>query len=112
MVYTLGNVVIKKTGCFQGMLRLCKIIEEHRYSRQHLDAYFRHIHFFHARVRVPAVLLYFAKHLVAFDHPGTARLMMLQSYKLTIPKLLEPVWDVFRHDMRMDIYFQNGDLKV
>jgi hypothetical protein len=87
------------------MLRLGKIIEQYRYGRKHLFTYFRQVHFFQSYLGVPAVLLYFPKHLVALDHAGAARFMMLQSDELAIPELLKPVGYMLRHYVGVDINF-------
>jgi hypothetical protein len=48
-------------------------------------------------------VLHFAEKLIALDHAGAARFMMLEVYEIAIPKLFKPVWYMFGHDVRMYI---------
>jgi len=116
MVYALGNVIIEEAGGFEGMLGLCKIIEEHGDGREDLHADFGHVHFLCANVGIPAVFFYFAEYFVALDHTGAAGLVMLKPDELTITEFLKPVRDVLWHYVGVDVDFQplspKGELTI
>ena len=78
----------------------------------YVHVHFRHVHLFGAHSRVPGIMFYLAKNLIALYHSCTARLMMLQPYELPITEFLKPVWDVLRHYVGVDVYFQSQKLRV
>jgi len=77
-----------------------------------LNTHFCIVHFLHAHAGVPAVLLYLAEYLVALYHARAAGLVVLQPYEFPVAKFLEPVGDMLRHYMGMDIDLQSQKLKA
>src|SRR6185312_6892841 len=103
-INTLSNMIIKKTCCFQSMLWLRPVIKKYGDSGKHLHTYFRHVHFLQACLGIPAILFSFANYFIPFYNLCTPGLLMLQMYKFTIAKLLEPVRYALGHDVCVNIY--------
>ncbi|NDC42695.1 MAG: hypothetical protein EBZ77_14305 [Chitinophagia bacterium] len=104
LIYAASNMVVEKPGSFQRMFGFGEVIKQHGNGGEHLHIYRGGVHFFGAYVWVPAILLYFAEYFIALYHTGTAGFVVLQPYEFAIAIFLEPVRDMLRHYMGVDIY--------
>lgn len=90
------------------MFWLRKVVEQHRDGRKHLPIYTCHVHFLCTGVRIPAILVYLPEHLITLYHAGTTGFVVLQPDKFPVTKFLEPVRDMLRHYVGVDVYFHGN----
>jgi hypothetical protein len=97
------DVVIQPAGKIECVRRLCPITEHYWHRREHLHRDIRAIHLLQPARRIPGIVLDFAKDLPLLDHPGAARLVMLQPDKAGITVFRIQVGPLARQDVRMEI---------
>src|SRR5215212_416645 len=97
------DVVIQDAAKIQTVARFRPVTEHHRHGGKHLHRYAGPLHVLDPTFGIPRVIADFAKHVVAFHHPGATRLVMVEPDKPGIAVLLVQVRPFVWQDVGMEV---------